>query len=1196
MRINFLKRGISVLTAMAMGLSVFTGMGTSTAFAAGEKAAVYLVSFPRDGDENYGAVWGHDSLQYMNGWTSGAARVTTVRAVDTFEGNIAYCIEPGLPLETGDTFTKWDESFWDSYPSSYNKTIEPYEIRQFIGRIMQYGYTGTVSTSWLSQNQSSDKLANAVATQLLIWETVVGERDSDFNKVSTGGKDAVLAQINANHPLRSRIMNYYDTIAENVQNHAKLPSFMNKSTAKAQNIELTWNGSQYTALLTDTNNVLDDYSFSASESGISLSVSGNKLTVTTKTAPTDTVTITASKKNSQRRGIITWTDGKIGLNGGMQDTVTYSQSVNDPVKGYVNLEIKTGNMKLIKTSEDGKVEGISFTIVGEGFNVTKTTGAGGVIDISDLNPGMYTVTEQSIDKYEPQKSQQVTIISGQTATVTFNNTLKKGDLNVTKTSEDGLVQGVKFHLYGTSTSGLPVNAYAITDSSGTATFSDVLPGSGYTLEEVDTAIRYVVPDNQTVDIEWNKVTEKSFDNILKKFKVTVTKSDVETGTPQGDASLAGAVYGIYKGNQLIDTYTTDENGQFTTAYYVCGEDWSIREITASEGYLLDSTIHKVGASAKLYTLELNSTANAVTEQVIKSNMALIKHSDNGDTQIETPEDGAVFEVYLKSAGSYAKAKNSEKDLLTCDENGFAQSKDLPYGVYTVRQTKGWDGRELMRPFDVFISQDGATYRYLINNANFEAYIKIIKVDAETGKTIPYAGAGFQIYDPDGKLVEMTFTYPEITTIDTFYTNVDGYLVTPEKLPYGKGYSLVEVEAPHGYVLSKDPVYFDITEANSEKETVVTLIAVEKPNMAQKSIIKITKSGEVFSSVTVIGGGYMDENGEDIAFPNIYQPVYTAKGLAGAVYEITAAEDIYTLDGTLRTAKGEVVDTITTGENGLAVTKELYLGKYNIREITAPYGMTLNTEIRTAELIYAGQEISVTETAASFYNERQRVEISLLKTMKSDEKFSIGTNGEVCDVTFGIFAAKDLTAADGAVIPADGLIEILSCDENGNAVFKTDLPFGSYYVKELSTNAAYIPSEAKYPLQFEYAGQDTALVSIAVNDGNAIENDLIRGEIKGIKITEDGNTLGGAVIGLFKADEIEFTTENAILTAISGEDGSYQEKLVESDDEEDDFSYDSEDCEEDDYAYDPDDYEQDDEPEQDEYDEADPFYYSDQMHF
>ena len=741
-------------------------------------------------------------------------------------------------------------------------------------------------------------------------------------------------------------------------------------------------------------------------------------------------------------------------------------------------------------------------------------------------PDIYTITEQAIDKYEPQQTQTVTLIGGKTTTVTFSNVLKRGSLEVVKTSEDNLVESVKFHLYGTSLSGYSVDEYAVTNAKGVAKFENVLISGNtpYTLEEVDTAIRYVVPASQTAPIEWNKVTNRSFHNILKKFNVTVTKTDAETGKPQGDASLAGAVYGIYKGEELIDTYTTDANGQFTTKYYICDNDWTIREISPSEGYLLDTTIHKVGAEPELYTVELNSTENAVNEQVIKGNISIIKHTDNGETQIETPEEGAVFEVYLKAAGSYEAAKETERDTLTCDENGFAQSKDMPYGIYTVKQTSGWEGRELMKPFDVFINQDGQTYRYLINNANFESYIKIVKKDAETGKTIPYAGAGFQIYDPSGSLVSMTFTYPEVTTIDTFYTTADGDLITPQTLEYGKGYSLVEVQAPYGYVLNSEPVYFDVVQENSEEESGITVIEVVRSNMAQKGTVTVTKSGEVFSTVAGDKG--------------LYQPIFSVGNLEGAVYEITAAEDIYTLDGTLRASKGEVVDTITTGKDGTAKSKELYLGKYEVKEVTAPFGFVLNEEIHAVELVYAGQEIAVTETATGFVNERQRVEIDLVKALEIDKDYGVGENGEFADVTFGLYAAEELTAVDGKTIPADGLIEVIFLNENGHGKAISDLPIGSYYVQEIKTNAAYLTSDTKYPVNFKYAGQETATVHITANEGNAIENKLIYGSVSGKKSDEDGKALGGAVIGIFKVGTTEFTKENAIKTTTSADDGSF----------------------------------------------------------
>ena len=1118
-----LKKPLSLLMALFMCLGMFAGTGV-TAFAAGETMTTYMVDIPRANDPNK-AGWGHPALNFLGGWSISAGTHFSVHTQDAYNGRAIYCIEPGIGVHSGDQYTGRGEDFWDNYPSSLNPTIPPNTIKEYIGRIMTYGWQGNASTSWMSSNPDhANQMAGYIATQLLVWETIVGERDSQFNHVDANaqGKNNVTEYISAEHPLRSQIFSQYSAIESAVKRHTMLPSFFS-STADAGAYELKWDGEKYSATLTDTNGVLGDYTFSSSTAGLNFSVDGSQLTITSSQALKGSVTVKAEKISAQRSGVVVWTDGVTG--GGTQDFATYGTTVSDQMVGYLNLEVKTGNMKLIKTSEDGKVEGISFTITGEGYNATKTTNAAGEIDITDLNPGVYTVTEQSIDKYEPQATQRVTIVSGQTATVTFNNVLKRGSLEVTKTSEDGLAEGMTFHLSGTSLSGLPVDEYAVTDSTGVARFENVLIGTGYVLEEVDTPIRYVVPEAQTATIEWNEVTDKTVNNILKKFRVTVTKSDVETGTPQGDGSLAGATYGLYKGDTLIDSFTTDENGQFTTGYYVCDSDWTIREINPSEGYLVDSTIHHVGAEPELYTIELNDTANDVTEQIIKGDIAIIKHTDDGETGIETPEEGAEFQIYLKAAGSYDAAKDSERDVLVCDENGFAQSKKLPYGTYIVHQTKGWEGRELMDDFEVYISQDGQTYRYLINNAAFESYIKVVKVDAETGVTIPYAGAGFQIYRPDGSKVEMTFTYPTPTTIDTFYTNAEGYLVTPEKLEYGSGYSLVEVQAPYGYVLDSTPVYFDVTEDNSTEEGGVTVIEVTKSNMAQKGVIKVSKTGEVFSSV--------QEN------EGVYQPVYEVTGLPGAVFEITALEDVYTPDGTLRYSAGEVVDTITTGEDGTAQSQPLYLGKFQVKEIEFPHGMADTGEnITEVELVYAGQEVEITETSASFYNQRQKALVTLDKVLEQDETFGIGMNGEITAVTFGLYAQEDITAADGSIIPADGLLEIVSVDENGQAMCKTDLPFGSFYLKELSTDSHYLLNGETFPFSFEYGGPSLAVVEIAANNGEAVSNELIRGEIRGLKTDENGTGLSRAVIGLFQSDETEFTAENALATATSAEDGSF----------------------------------------------------------
>ena len=775
----------------------------------------------------------------------------------------------------------------------------------------------------------------------------------------------------------------------------------------------------------------------------------------------------------------------------------------------------------MKTSEDGKVDGISFKIEGNGINKTVTTKNGGQIKIDNLKPGIYTVTEITEDKYEPQETRRVTVVSGQTSTVTFNNTLKRGNLTVTKTSEDGLNAGIKFHLYGVSLSGLEVDEYAVTDSTGKAYFTDVPIGSGYVLEETDTPDRYVIPDSQTAEIEWNRVTEKNFYNSLKKWRLTVTKSDKETGTAQGDASLEGAVYGIYKGGQLTDKYTTDENGQFTTKYYVCGTDWTVREISAGEGYLVTPDGERIsGAEPGQYTAEYNSAAMDVCETVKRGSIAVIKHSGDGSTGIETPETGAEFEVFLKSAGSYQNAKETERDFLVTDSDGYAVTKKMPYGVYTVRQIKGAPGKELMKPFDVSITEDGKVYRYIMNNADFKSYVEILKKDAETGKVIPAAGIAFKVRNlATGEYVKQHIVYPTPHDTDIFCTDTTGMLMMPEPLNYGK-YEIIEQSTAYGYVLDSKPVPFEIDGTKA-------VVTVEKYNMPQKGRITVEKTGEIFWSVKYEDG--------------VYMPVYEVRGLAGAEYTVTAAEDIVTPDGTLRYAEGETVDILTTDADGQAVTKELYLGKYEVTETKAPYGTVLNKTPQTVSLTYAGQEIEITGTEVSLYNERQKAEISLKKILQLDESFGIGNNGEILTVKFGLYAAEEITAADGSTIPADGLMDSVYCSENGEAVFKADIPVGvKFYVKEISSDGRYMVSDKIFPAEFVPADSETALLSITLNNGEPVINRIIYGSVKGYKAdSKTGKGIAGALFGIFKPDETVFSEETAVLTALSDENGVFE---------------------------------------------------------
>ena len=924
MKKDIFKRILSVIMAVIL----CTGMlGGFSAFAAGEQVENYQLAFPRRGDVNYSDKWGHGKLKHMNGWFSDEAKYNTVFTIGSYSGPACYCIEPGTPIENKYKLTSRDESYWDNFPSEYNHTITVPDIKIFIGRIMQYGYTGNVSINWRTQNEAdADSFSLYYATQLLIWETVVGERDSDFNHITPVGCNAILDKIGAEHPMKSRIMSHYNNIVAGVKTHTTTPSFCSKTPSGGETKELKWDDSQYTATFTDTNNILQRFSFSA-DNGYTCRVAGNTLTVSGTVAPKGTVTVTAVKNTAGRKGIIVWGDGIVKPGVGQQDLATYAATIRDPVTAFLRLRVSTGNIKIVKTSEDGRVDGITFRIKGNGVDKTVKTANGGSITADNLAPGEYTVTEETPEEYAEREAQHITVTSGQTSTVSFNNILKKGKI------------------------------------------------------------------------------------------------------------------------------------------------------------------------------------------------AIIKHSDDGGTKIETPEKGAEFEVFLKSAGSYASAKETERDTLVCDKNGFGETKPLSYGEYTVKQTKGQIGKEHIAPFNVFIREDGETYRFLINNAVFKTAVEIVKKDAETGKIIPAAGIGFKVRNTDtGNFVAQHITYPTPADIDTYYTDLTGKLMLPEKLPCGN-YEITEQCTAYGYVLNTEPVAFKIDGSK-------TVVTVEKRNMPQKGIIRLQKNGEVFASVNKSDG--------------VYQPVFANKGLAGAVYEITAAEDIITPDGTLRYAKGTTADTVTTDKKGNAASKPLYLGKYTVRETKAPYGMVLNDEVKSVELTYAGETVEVTETAAEFYNERQKAEVSLSKILGKDETFGIGNNGEILSVQFGLYAAEEMTAADGSVIPTDGLLETACCNKNGKLTFKTDIPVGArLYVKEIATDERYILSDEKYPVLFEYAGQKTTLVKIKVNGGEAIKNNILYGSVRGLKIDrETESVIAGAVFGLFRSNETEFTYTNAILTAESDKDGIF----------------------------------------------------------
>ena len=410
------------------------------------------------------------------------------------DGKEAYCIEPGHTLYSGNTLTEDGSTVWKNLGSAKQKAIN---------LALLYGKPGS------GKNLSGTEDQKWIATQLIVWEFVSGCRSTGEGYKCTNTKfiDGICAG-GANPGVKS----VYNAISKSLANYSTVPSFASAIASKAETYEMKYSGGKYTLTLTDSNNILSDFSFKTT-GGVSASVSGNKLTLISTSPVNDAVTFNSAKSMPSVGNTTLVPYGDASL----QDVITGVENDADPIRAYFKVKTSLGNLKLVKTSEDGNVANIEFTVKGDGYSKTVKTNSKGEFELTDLVPGNYTITEVTDSKYETQKSQTVKVESGKTATVTFENVLKKGSLEVVKTSEDNFNKGVKFHLYGTSLSGADIDLYATTTADGVATFKDVLVSGDkpYTLEEVDTADRYVVPKAQTAPIEWNKVTQRSFENVLK---------------------------------------------------------------------------------------------------------------------------------------------------------------------------------------------------------------------------------------------------------------------------------------------------------------------------------------------------------------------------------------------------------------------------------------------------------------------------------------------------------------------------------------------------------------------------------------------------------------------------------------------------------------------------------------------------------
>ena len=567
------------------------------------------------------------STYLMNiGYTTNIEGTTNGWGGKRINGKVAYCVEHGIALGLGDN---------GGYTSREltQEQLNKLTLIDYWGRyknIANIKGCSAVNYNWDTIEVSAEYLAEFYC-QLLIWETI-NSFGGDFVGASSVSIQSSIGGM-ANIASQSTYNGFKKTVL------AKVDQFYTKPSISGQTVTLKVGESK---TLTDTTGALASYRDTplVNTTGISVTKQGNKviLTATGNPNPTGIVSFAYNVDLNYYKD----EPGYYYEHAVSQDVATCGFAGRDPTSVTFNVKVELdGSMKIVKTSEDGKVSGVRFRVTGNGVDTTVQTGTDGTIIVPNLKAGSYTVTE------------------------------------------------------------------------------------------LDVPDQYVQPKSQTVTVKANETATVSFTNVLKKWKATITKVDAETGAAQGDASLAGAVYGVYHGSDLIDQYTTNASGQFTTKEYVCGDNWYIQEISPSSGYLLDTTKYPVGAEPDKYTLEHNQIPIGVKEQVIKGKIQIHKQYE---TLEGTPKDEAAaeFQVYLKSAGSYDKAKASERDTIITSASGYAVTKNMPYGTYIVHQTKGGAGREFVDDFEVVISANNQTYSYELLNELKNGQLKIIKT-SDDGK-------------------------------------------------------------------------------------------------------------------------------------------------------------------------------------------------------------------------------------------------------------------------------------------------------------------------------------------------------------------------------------------------------------------------------------------------------------------------------
>lgn len=616
---------------------------------------------------------------------------------------------------------------------------------------------------------------------------------------------------------------------------------------------------------------------------------------------------------------------------------------------------------------------------------------------------------------------------------------------------------------------------------------------------------YLNPGNTTVgqSAAGDASLNLSLANVRTTGSITITKEDSETGAiAQGDATLSGAVYGLYARSNIVhpDGHTgilytagslvatfppTDANRQARLDNLYLG-NYYVKEITPSTGYLLDTKEYDVAVTYEGQDVPNVVRTSTVTEDVIKGNIRLVKHLQEKDpsaaSRPQVPEVGAEFDIILKSSGvTYAH--------IVTDADGFAQANMLPYGNYIVRQTKGKEGYSFITDFEVFIRAHERTYSYILENLDYTSQLQVLKKDAETGELVKVAGAKFEIYNEAGKKIVQTVLYPTKYDISVFETDESGMLELPQWLGSGN-YTLIEVQAPEGYILNPDPIPFKVFREYEEKDKWGdSVIRVVCEDVSVKGIIDVTKVAPVLTAY------------EDGKF------IYTEERVRDVRFQIIAAEDIYRADrqtdaeGNLITLykKGDIVETLVTDPLGEASSMELPLGKYKVKEIYVPGGIYLDQEEIEVELKYEDDRTEIVFSPADFYDQRQEIEIGAFK-------YDTKTNKAIPGVEITIYANRDILDYYGNVLVKKGdAIRSIVTDNDGKADFGKDLPLNAYaaegddpdveepmyYMKETKFPVGYLPEDNTYFIYSSTPDMTVQFVKENVNVSNVHVDGIIK---------------------------------------------------------------------------------------------------------